>query len=220
MAVIHRTTMSPTKLELLTSWLPTRPWYVPTGATPALDRAGGFRLDDPEGEVGIEFMVVTDASGDRPVTYHVPLTYRAAPLEQPDAHGDEALIGTSEHGVLGRRWIYDGAHDPVLHAQLLALLAGKAEPQAQSESGTPDKTVTRHGADAPFPAPSGPGTATDGAEGTDIVLPAGSGPLTLTVTRVLRPSAPAPDRPCVTAAWRLPDGTEHRAPFALLRTAP
>ena len=27
MAVIHRTTLKPTKLELLTSWLPSRPWY-------------------------------------------------------------------------------------------------------------------------------------------------------------------------------------------------
>ena len=27
MAVIHRTTLEPTKLELLTTWLPSRPWY-------------------------------------------------------------------------------------------------------------------------------------------------------------------------------------------------
>ncbi|MGC5411428.1 maltokinase N-terminal cap-like domain-containing protein, partial [Streptomyces sp. DT225] len=56
MAVIHRTTLSPTKLELLTAWLPTRPWYA--GSTsPSLVKSGGFRLDDPQGEVGIEFMV-------------------------------------------------------------------------------------------------------------------------------------------------------------------
>ncbi len=28
MAIIHLTTMAPTKLELLTSWLPGRPWYL------------------------------------------------------------------------------------------------------------------------------------------------------------------------------------------------
>ena len=52
MAVIHRTTLEPTKLELLTTWLPSRPWYDGGAEGPQLARAGGFRLDDPEGEVG------------------------------------------------------------------------------------------------------------------------------------------------------------------------
>ena len=56
--------MTPGKLELLAAWLPARPWYLGTGHEPELAKAGGFRLDDPQGEVGIEFMVVTDASGD------------------------------------------------------------------------------------------------------------------------------------------------------------
>ncbi|WP_149181009.1 maltokinase N-terminal cap-like domain-containing protein [Streptomyces sp. TRM49041] len=138
MAIIHKTTMSPTKLELLAAWLPGRSWYGGVaGREPELARAGGFRLDDPEGEVGIEFMVVTDTSGDEPRSYHVPLTYRGAPLDG----ADEALIGTTEHGVLGTRWVYDGTHDPVLVTQVLALVQGKAEPQAQSESDTPDPTV-------------------------------------------------------------------------------
>jgi hypothetical protein len=54
---------------------------------------------------------------------------RGAPLDG----ADQALIGTSEHGVLGRRWVYDGTHDPVLVAQLLALLQGHAEPQAHAK---------------------------------------------------------------------------------------
>ncbi|EDX26627.1 conserved hypothetical protein [Streptomyces sp. Mg1] len=98
MAIIHKTTMSPDKLELLAAWLPDRPWYLPTGRPPELVRSGGFRLDDPEGEVGIEFMVVTDTSGGEPTAYHVPLTYRGAPL----AGAEAALVGTTEHGVLGR----------------------------------------------------------------------------------------------------------------------
>src|SRR5260221_9467474 len=36
MAIIHDTTMSPSKLELLTSWLPAQPWYVDTGREPEL----------------------------------------------------------------------------------------------------------------------------------------------------------------------------------------
>ena len=83
-------------------------------------------------------MVVTDGSGDGATAYQVPLTYRARAL----AGADAGLIGTSEHGVLGHRWIYDGTRDPVLVAQLVALLQGAAEPQAQSVSNTPDLAVS------------------------------------------------------------------------------
>ncbi|MFD6280740.1 1,4-alpha-glucan branching protein [Streptomyces sp. NPDC060209] len=228
MAVIHRTTMEPGKLQLLAAWLPSRPWYRGTGA-PELTRAGGFRLDDPEGDVGIEFMVVTDTSGDGPVAYHVPVTYRGAPL---DGAG-EALVGTSEHGVLGRRWVYDGAHDPVLVAQLLALLHGQTEPQAQSLSDTPDPSV------AVSPAPAGP-TAVDasvpvheGKHSTAVVLDteAGEGaaaPVTLEVRRVLLPEdsgagdadADADVLGHVTAGWSLPGGEEIRGRFAVLARGP
>ncbi|HWM37853.1 MAG TPA: 1,4-alpha-glucan branching protein, partial [Streptomyces sp.] len=83
MAIIHRTTVKPTKLDLLNSWLPSRSWYNGDGGAgePELAKAGGFRLDDPQGEVGIEFMLVADTSGVRPVTYLVPVTYRGAPLD-------------------------------------------------------------------------------------------------------------------------------------------
>jgi hypothetical protein len=62
MAIIHDTTMSPGKLELLTAWLPAQSWYLGGGHKPALAKAGGFRLDDPGGEVGIEF--IGPRSGD------------------------------------------------------------------------------------------------------------------------------------------------------------
>ncbi len=149
MAVIHRTTLEPTKLELLAAWLPSRPWYHGAPEGPRLARAGGFRLDDPRGEVGIEFLVATDASGSAPAAYLVPLTYRGAPLDGADA----ALVGTTEHGVLGRRWVYDACHDPVAVAELAALVEGRAEPQAQSASDTPDREVTRALAgEGPVPA--------------------------------------------------------------------
>jgi hypothetical protein len=137
MAVIHQTTLTPAKLELLADWLPMQPWYIATGRPTALVKAGGFRLDDPAGEVGIEFMVVNDQSDQAPISYHVPLTYRGAPL----AGAEHALIGQAEHGVLGRRWLYDGVHDPVLMAQLAAFLRGSVQAQAQSVSHTTDPTV-------------------------------------------------------------------------------
>jgi len=138
MAIIHHTTLVPGKLDLLRDWLPAQSWYVGTAAVrPELSRAGGFRLDDPDGEVGIEFMIVLDQTAGDAVAYLVPMTYRGSPL----AGAQDALIGTTEHGVLGTRWIYDGARDPVLLAQLGELIQGRAQAQAQSDSDTPDPTV-------------------------------------------------------------------------------
>ncbi|MGK4578696.1 maltokinase N-terminal cap-like domain-containing protein [Kitasatospora sp. HPMI-4] len=187
MATIHQTTMTPTKLELLTEWLPKQDWYLGDAATPVLVKAGGFRLDDPEGEVGIEFMVVVDTTAQDPVAYLVPMGYRGAALE--GAPGG-ALIGTSEHGVLGTRWIYDGVHDPVVLAQLSALLRGEATPQRQSESDTPDPTVTVHG--------------TVPADGLDV-----------RVNRVLRSTQTAEGSPVgLVAGWSWPDGTAVRGVLA------
>jgi hypothetical protein len=220
MAAIHKTTMTPTKLELLAAWLPAQPWYGGNGREPELRKAGGFRLDDPEGEVGIEFMVVTDGAADGQATaYHLPLTYRAAPL----ADADEALIGTSEHGVLGRRWVYDGTHDPVLVAQLLALLQGRATPQAQSVSDTPDPSVTSHFTGEGVSTAVGSRVVANEPHGTDITVETTTaGPLTIHVTRLLDPDPDRTDtteeaRGHVTAGWRSPDGGEHRARFAVLR---
>ncbi|MFC5216926.1 maltokinase N-terminal cap-like domain-containing protein [Streptomyces coerulescens] len=214
MAVIHHTTLKPTKLELLTAWLPTRPWCAGEGA-PRLAKAGGFRLDDPQGEVGIEFMVVSDDTGPEPVCYLTPLTYRGAPLDG----AEHALVGTMEHGVLGPRWAYDGCHDPVLAAQLRALVEGRVQAQAQSVTDAVDREVTR--------SYTGPGLATeqgavrvveDSAEGTLSAAPDGT---TLRLHRVLRPAPqgePLPEGAVghVGGAWQLPDGTRVHGLFATL----
>ncbi|MFJ9810931.1 1,4-alpha-glucan branching protein [Streptomyces sp. NPDC101158] len=209
MAEIHRTTMTPTKLELLEAWLPTRPWYRGGAeAEPRLAKAGGFRLDDPEGEVGIEFMVVADSSGDEVHAYLVPMTYRAAPLEG----AERALIGTSEHGVLGTRWVYDGAHDPVLVGRLTALLEGRAEPQAQSVSDTPDPTVEARSDGPGTWGAAGAAVVEDGAYGTDLRL--GAGVPVLRLARVLDPKATG-SRGHVITGWHLPDGEELRGAYVL-----
>ncbi|MEV6030739.1 1,4-alpha-glucan branching protein [Nonomuraea sp. NPDC052116] len=219
MAVIHHTDLKPTKLELLTSWLPTRPWYLGGAGEPELAKAGGFRLDDPEGEVGIEFMVVTDTSGTQPISYLVPLTYRGAPLDG----AEHALVGTMEHGVLGRRWAYDGCHDPVLVAQLPALIEGRVQAQDQNTSDTPDREVTRsYLRDSPAPT-NFSATAVDDRAGTELPAPDGT---TLRLHRVLRPAPDdAPLLPPeaighVAGSWRLPDGTRARGLFVVLHTGP
>lgn len=205
MAVIHHTVLKPTKLELLTAWLPTRPWYRGTGE-PELAKAGGFRLDDPQGAVGIEFLVVTDVSG----AYLVPLTYRGAPL----SGAEHALVGTMEHGVLGRRWAYDGCHDPVLVAQLLALIEGRVEAQAQSASDTPDREVTRSYTGAALLAADFT-PAKDDAEGTSLRGPG----MTLRIHRLLcDASLPSPEAAgYVASAWQLPDDTRAHGLFCALR---
>jgi hypothetical protein len=219
MAVVHNTTMNPTKLALLAAWLPGQPWYTGTGRTPDLGRAGGFRLDDPHGEVGIEFMAVTDQSGDRAASYLVPMTYRANAIDELAS----ALIGTSEHGVLGRRWIYDGAADPVLVAELVALIQGEVRAQAQSVSNTPDTTVTSTPVSGSRLSVSGAPVLSASESATEILLRATAaegdgGDLVVRIIRLLSPGseppAPAEGRGSVSASWRLPDGAQARGMFA------
>lgn len=220
MAVIHQTTLTPGKLELISAWLPDQPWYQGSAGTPQLERAGGFRLDDPDGEVGLECMVVADTAAASPAAYHVPLTYRGAPMEAPAA----AFLGTAEHGVLGTRWIYDGAYDPVLAERLLALIAGAAEPQAQRVSNTPELSVARHFAGDRIATDLTGLAVTSSAAGTDILVtraaPRDGLPADLTV-RIIRRLLPqyAEDTHSagwVTAPWQMPDGTEQRGEFAVL----
>ena len=111
MAILYRAELHPTKLELLAVWLPTRSWYGGPAA-PDLRRVVSYRFDDPAGEVGIETLLVR--AGDGPLL-QAPLTYRHAPL----TGRDQWLVGTADHSVLGRRWVYDACGDHV-YANVLA----------------------------------------------------------------------------------------------------
>jgi hypothetical protein len=223
MATIHRTTMSPGKLDLLAAWLPGQPWYRDTGRPPALTRAGGFRLDDPAGDVGIEFVFVTDGTEGEGTTYHVPLAYRGAPLPGAEA----GLVGTSEHGVLGTRWIYDAAHDPVAIAQFLAFIGGTTKAQHQNQSDTPDRSVIRQWTRAGrliAPSPlevsiTEPGRSTVAVELVDGES-AEAGRFSLELIRVLR-EAPVGEQPTglgsVDAEWARPDGGTARGTVVVVR---
>ncbi len=152
MALLHRADLTPTKLELLAGWLPGRPWFQgqPAGE---LVRVAAYRFDDPAGEVGLETMLVR--AGDGPIL-QVPLTYRGAPLDG----AEERLIGTTEHSVLGRRWVYDACGDPVYVATLARVIhAGGTQAEeffevdGRREIRPPGMVVTGSGtADAPVPA--------------------------------------------------------------------
>jgi hypothetical protein len=113
MALLHDATLTPGKRELMTAWLATRPWA--DGFDPHRTIAS-YRFDDPAGEVGLEAALLVNDAG---TVVHVPVTYRAAPLEGADAF----LIGTAVHSVLGERWVYDACGDPVWAAALATAIA-------------------------------------------------------------------------------------------------
>lgn len=113
-------TLTPGKLELLGPWMRERRWYAGKDHEPLLRRVGGFRFEDPAGQVGIETILAADVAVEPPVTYQVPLTYRGAPVPELA----DALVGTIEHSVLGTRWVYDGCQDLAYVDRLLALILG------------------------------------------------------------------------------------------------
>ena len=105
MALLHQAELRPSKLELVEGWAQSQPWFE-GDAGAGLTNVASFRFDDPEGEVGVQTLLVR--AGDSPVM-QVPLTYRGEPLPG----GEAWLIGTMEHSVLGSRWVYDAVGDPV-----------------------------------------------------------------------------------------------------------
>ena len=108
MAIVHATSINPSKAEILEGLF-----------GEPVEIIGAYRFDDPEGEVGVEGLIVTAAGGLR----HVLMTYRGAPLEGADEH----LLSRMEHGTLGHRWVYDGLGDPVAIGCLERALAGEQQ---------------------------------------------------------------------------------------------
>lgn len=128
MAILHSAEISPSKLELADAWLNAQSW-APAGEG---EMIGGYRFDDPAGEVGIEGLLVRRGE----TVLHVPLTYRGAPLEG----AEESLVTTMTHTVLGDRWVYLAAGDPVAREVFFAALSGGAT-QAALEVHQADGTV-------------------------------------------------------------------------------
>jgi hypothetical protein len=121
MGLVHATaTLEPSKQELLEAWLPSQPW---SGGATTVEKVGEYRIDDPDGEVGVETILWRTPDGS---IFQVPFTYRGTPL----AGAQEHLIGTTEHSVLGIRYVYDGCGDPLWAAvTAAAILTGGSQSQ-------------------------------------------------------------------------------------------
>jgi hypothetical protein len=209
-ALIHRASLVPTKLEALASWVPGRPWAAGVDAS-ALTQVGSFRFDDPDDAVGIETLLLRSADGQ---LLQVPLTYRSAPL----AGAEDALITTMEHSVLGPRWAYDGCADPVaVRALVTAVRTGGREAALQYDPGSgvlERREPTMRVAGSGTPGAAVPAVAAvrprDG-RGTTVIA---AGEVEVTVHRLVDPAAgpagdavlrgtwPGQDTPAVLATLR------------------
>ena len=118
MGLFHRAIVTPSKTEMIEAWGPTQGWW-PAADAP-VEVIGSFRFDDPDGQVGMETHLVRAAG----VLYQVPLTYRNEPL--PGA--ETAFVATTEHTVLGTRYVYDGLGDELYLVMLAATaMTGQGE---------------------------------------------------------------------------------------------
>ena len=198
MAHLHDATITPGKRDLIKGWLPSRAWFA--GDLDGRRPVASFRFDDPAGHVGVECFLMGAAEGSTAPTLLVPMSYRGAPLDGAEEH----LIGTTQHSVLGPRWVYDGCGDPVaVSAILSAILTGGHEAELTIEQD--GRMVTLD----PTCRVSGSGTATEAvAAETVTVLDAGdptvtrAGDLELVLARVVGPRQPGVDgEQTLTAQW-------------------
>lgn len=175
----------------MNAWLPSRSWF-----DGDLERkpVGSFRFDDPDGEVRVECFLL---GGEDVATLLVPMTYRAAPLGGAEEH----LVGTTEHSVLGPRWVYDALADPVGVAAIAsAILTGghEAELTMEKDGGTvtfePSCRVAGSGRSSSPVAPS-PVTVLDAGDPTVVRM----GDVELVVGRVV--GTPVAGDQTLTAEW-------------------
>lgn len=212
MALIHQATISPTKLEALTAWLPGRSWLDGADVS-TLTQVGAYRFDDPAGAVGIETLLVGTADGG---LLQVPLSYRSAPL----AGAEDALVTTMRHSVLGPRWAYDGCADPVaMRALAAAILTGGHEAELELDTGTglerrePTVRVVGNGTPPAALPELAAVAATDGSDATVV----SAGALVLTVRRRLdRPEPPTAGAHTLHGTW---SGTDVPVLLATARPA-
>jgi hypothetical protein len=179
-ALLYQATLNPTKIELLEGWIRHQAWLGDADVT-TVEAVGAYRFDDPEGDVGIETHLLRTADGQ---IFQVPVTYRGSPLP-----GSESLlIDTTQHSVLGERWVYDACGDPVyVRALATAVLSGgtQAELDVVTDTGQERRQATTRvsGSGSPDTAVPAVASVSYSNEGTTTVIWASH--LELTLVRVI-----------------------------------
>ncbi len=141
-AQLYDTTIEPSKASVASDWITGQPWY--RGSATTLQVIGSFRFVDPDGNIGIEtLMLREDGEAPQGPTYQVPLTYRGQPT---NTAGE--LVGTVQHGVLGTRYVYDGAQDPAYLAELIRVVLTGDTQSELSTGQKPDVTVRGSGSES------------------------------------------------------------------------
>jgi hypothetical protein len=180
-AILYRAQLTPSKMELLSAWVPLQPWCGTLADLRTLDPVGAYRFDDPEDEVGIETHLLRSGDGQ---VIQVPLTYRGAAL---DGAGP-SLITTIQHSVLGERWVYDACGDPT-YAQALAtaIVTGgtQADLDVVTDGGYERREATTKVAGSGSPGSAVPhvGPVAHWNEGKATIIRSGN--LEMTVLRVI-----------------------------------
>lgn len=201
MALLHHADLVPSKLELLAGWAPSQPWFAGDAKAP-FTTVASYRFDDPDGQVGIETLLVR--AGDGPIL-QIPLTYRNEEL--PGA--EKWFVGNMEHSVLGKRWAYDAVGDAVYLGQLAQVTLGGGHQAEQyfEEDGKrvvrQPTAVVRGSGPAGFVAPSAlddhvPQTRNDP---TSTLVETDRLALMLTRSPVLHPLSKDDDSDALTGTW-------------------
>jgi maltokinase len=122
--------------DYLETWMTRQRWFAGKSRAPKLEVIGGFGVADPAGSAVIRVYLVLDHA-EPPLLYQVPLTERSAPLP-----GAENALVASFDVETGRRYIYDGPHDPAFTEALLRMIlddgeAHETDGPAAANSGGP-----------------------------------------------------------------------------------
>lgn len=122
--------------DYLETWMTRQRWFAGKSRAPKLEVIGGFGLADPTGTAVIRVYLVLDHA-EHPLLYQVPLTERSAPLPG----GENALVASFDVET-GRRFVYDGPHDPAFSEALLRMIlddgeAHETDGPAAANSGGP-----------------------------------------------------------------------------------
>lgn len=206
MAIIHKATLSPSKLELIADYLPKQPWFI---------RRANRSWWAPTA------LTIPPVKSESKPTSSQPATastrFPSATAATSLAGANDWLIGTMDHSVLGKRWVYDACADPVyIKALATAILTGQKEAEqfVDGESQPRPSTVSVQGTgmlDGGLPALSA--SAPVSGSGVTII---DAGSLRLKVNRVVEVAVDAAVN--TAAAPELHTGWPSREPGKGLKT--